>query len=195
MIYACGGAVSLAAGATAVGIFGLPAPWAVAIILALLMAAVFEGGYRANARLRVELEEWKARAVSLPSRLDALLGEGMAILRDLPAEPPAATTENGFKVPLVPDASYRERIVKFDKRVRELLEEQRPSLLPAYSEGANRVRRREAEKQTAQELDDEASDARKLKQFFDDAHAGPAMELEALLTGLSDARNQLGHSA
>lgn len=194
MIYACGGAVSLAAGATAVGIFGLPAPWAVAIILALLMAAVFEGGYRANARLRSELEVWEARAVNLPAAMEALLREGAGMLILFPQEAPVAGEEGAYAGELFPPSTYKEQVSAFTARIRALLMEQRPSLLPTFAAGSNDFLERAREKQDAREQRlAEADAAVRLRELADFNHRWPAVELEACLRGLSDARNQLGH--
>lgn len=143
---------------------------------------------------RALLAEWEARSVDLPAALESLLREGAGMLILFPQEAPVAGEEGAYAVEFLPSSKYKEQVSAFDLRVRALLMEQRPSLLPTYAAGSNDFLERAREKQDAREQRLAAADAAaRLRELVDFNHRWPAVELEACLRGLADARNQLGH--
>lgn len=64
------GVLSMVLGFAATQIFGLPLPWAVAVAVAVLLAVVFEGGYRALHSLSEALEGQRSQLATVKDEID-----------------------------------------------------------------------------------------------------------------------------
>jgi len=174
--------------------FGAGVAGFVLVLIVFGAVSVALAPIRQRNEARTLLAEWEARSIDLPAALEALWREGAGMLESFPQQAPVAGAEGAYAVEFLPASTYREQVGALDGRIRELLMEQRPTLLPIYADGWNAVLDRARERQDAREQRIPPADtAARLREFADLNHRWPAVELEACLRGLADARNELGH--
>lgn len=192
-------ALKLGAALAGVGVIGVVtwvashSPWlVVTVVLLFVLVALSVGGFKHSQEAASEIETLKAEAApieNLPAALDSLLRECYEFLVD--CSRPLDEQYPGSQFPLLPPEEQVERLIDLDARGRRLLLAARPSLLHPFADAANAAMRRERE--AVSELDEDASDAEKLRHFVETSHGRLRIRAIGLAAGLAAARERLGH--
>jgi hypothetical protein len=136
-------------------------------------------------------------ADDLPSALDSLIREGMALYAELSA--PVQHEVRGSTVEVAGGEApedWHEKASVFRQKVHSLLKAQSPALLPLFRDGANtHLHKQREEVQDQAPARDNRSNLEKARDMATWQRGGPATEVEMCLEGLAAVRNHLGYQS